>query len=88
MQKEEHEKWMSIDEDIPVAATPTDLEICQTICEQDQAINVDDSDGGECVEENPPTNVEMKHEFDILKHSVQHRSTNNNNNNSTSMNNI
>ncbi|GBM70164.1 hypothetical protein AVEN_1809-1 [Araneus ventricosus] len=29
MQKEEYEEWMSIDEDITVAATLTDLEICQ-----------------------------------------------------------
>ncbi|GBL95835.1 hypothetical protein AVEN_114119-1 [Araneus ventricosus] len=45
--KEEYEQWMSIDEDIPVAATLTDLEIYQ-------AIKVDDSDGDECVVENPP----------------------------------
>ncbi|GBM81813.1 hypothetical protein AVEN_12919-1 [Araneus ventricosus] len=56
MQKEEYEEWMSIDEDIPLAATITDLKICQAVCEQDQAIKVDDSDGNECVEENPPTN--------------------------------
>ncbi|GBM32313.1 hypothetical protein AVEN_224700-1 [Araneus ventricosus] len=40
MQKEKYEEWMSIDEDIPVAATLTDLEICQ-------AIKVDDSDRDE-----------------------------------------
>ncbi|GBN54984.1 hypothetical protein AVEN_267613-1 [Araneus ventricosus] len=38
MQTEEYEEWMSIDEDIPVAATLTDLEICQ-------AIKVHESDG-------------------------------------------
>ncbi|GBN09107.1 hypothetical protein AVEN_162072-1 [Araneus ventricosus] len=43
MQKEDYEEWMSIDEDIPVAATLTDLDICQ-------AIKVDDSDRDECVE--------------------------------------
>ncbi|GBO32326.1 hypothetical protein AVEN_193302-1, partial [Araneus ventricosus] len=74
MQREEYEEWMSIDEDIPVAATLTDLEICQAVCEQDQAIKVDDSDGDECVEENPPTNAEMRQVLDILKHGVQHRS--------------
>ncbi|GBN04002.1 hypothetical protein AVEN_177862-1 [Araneus ventricosus] len=68
MQKEEYEEWMSIDEDIPVAATLTDLEICQ-------AIKVDDSDGDECVEENPPTNAEMRQNLD-LKRGVHHRSTN------------
>ncbi|GBM80384.1 hypothetical protein AVEN_77637-1 [Araneus ventricosus] len=73
MQKEE---WMSIDEDIPVAATPTDLEICQAVCEQDKAIKVDDSDGDECVDENPPTNAEMRQALDILKRGVQHRSIN------------
>ncbi|GBM48455.1 hypothetical protein AVEN_98990-1 [Araneus ventricosus] len=73
MQKEE---WMSIDEDIPVAATLTDLEICQAVCEQDQAIKVDDSDGDESVEENPPSNAEMRQALDILKRGVQHRSTN------------
>ncbi|GBN44926.1 hypothetical protein AVEN_153742-1 [Araneus ventricosus] len=57
MQKEEYEEWMSNDKDIPVAATLTDLEIFPAVCEQDQAIKVDDSDGDECVEENPPTNV-------------------------------
>ncbi|GBM67004.1 hypothetical protein AVEN_107134-1 [Araneus ventricosus] len=62
--------------DIPVAATLTDLEIRQTVCEQDQAINVDHADGDECVEENPPTNAEMKQALDVLKRSVQHRSTN------------
>ncbi|GBM91523.1 hypothetical protein AVEN_92987-1 [Araneus ventricosus] len=51
MQEEECEKWTSIDEDIPVAATLTDLEICQ-------AIKVD-SDVNECVEENLPMNAEM-----------------------------
>ncbi|GBO21755.1 hypothetical protein AVEN_208403-1, partial [Araneus ventricosus] len=53
MQKEKDEEWMSIDEDIPVAATLTDLEICQAVCEQDRAVKVDDSDGDECVEETP-----------------------------------
>ncbi|GBO01854.1 hypothetical protein AVEN_255752-1 [Araneus ventricosus] len=72
MQKEEYEEWTSIDEDIPVAATLTDLEICQADCEQDQAIKVDD----ECVEENPPTIAEMRQDLDILKRGVQHRSTN------------
>ncbi|GBL93562.1 hypothetical protein AVEN_59743-1 [Araneus ventricosus] len=70
------EEWMSIDEDISVAATITDLEICQAVCEQDQAIKVDNSDGDECVEANPPTNAEMRQTLDILKHGVQHRSTN------------
>ncbi|GBL95949.1 hypothetical protein AVEN_227170-1 [Araneus ventricosus] len=59
MKKVEYEEWMSIDEDIPVADTLTDLEICQAICEQDQAIKVDDSYGDECVEEKPPTNAEI-----------------------------
>ncbi|GBN31676.1 hypothetical protein AVEN_24111-1 [Araneus ventricosus] len=67
---------MSIQEGIPVAATLTDLEFCQTVCEQDQAINVDDSDGDEYVAENPPTNAKMRQELDILKRDVQHRSTN------------
>ncbi|GBM68069.1 hypothetical protein AVEN_147193-1 [Araneus ventricosus] len=69
-------KCMSIDKDIPVAATLTDLEICQAVCEQDQAIKVDDSGGDECVEENPPMNAEMRQALDILKCDVQHRSTN------------
>ncbi|GBN46907.1 hypothetical protein AVEN_57577-1 [Araneus ventricosus] len=74
MEKEEYEEWMSIDEDIPVAATLTDLEICQVVCKQDQAlIKVDDSYGDERVEENPPTNVEMRQAFDILKIDVQHQ---------------
>ncbi|GBM09950.1 hypothetical protein AVEN_86829-1 [Araneus ventricosus] len=76
MQKEEYEEWMLIDEDIPVAATLTDLEICQAVCKQDQAIKVYDSEGDECVEENPPTNAEMRQALDILKLGVQHRSTN------------
>ncbi|GBM79954.1 hypothetical protein AVEN_100395-1, partial [Araneus ventricosus] len=65
---------MPIDEDIPIAATLTDLEICQAVCEQYQAVKVDDSDGGECVEENPPTNAEMRQALDILKRDVHHRS--------------
>ncbi|GBN82108.1 hypothetical protein AVEN_259198-1 [Araneus ventricosus] len=56
--------------------TLTDLEICQAVCEQDQAIKVDDSDGDECVEENVPTNSEMRQALDILKRGVQHRATN------------
>ncbi|GBO14635.1 hypothetical protein AVEN_15908-1 [Araneus ventricosus] len=76
MQKEEYEEWMSIGEGIPVAATLTDLEICQAVCEQDQAIKVDDSDGNECVEENLPTNAELRQALDILKRGVQHRLTN------------
>ncbi|GBO02916.1 hypothetical protein AVEN_30095-1 [Araneus ventricosus] len=67
MQKEE---LMSIDEDIPVAATLTNLEICEAVCEQYQAIKVDDSDGDEYVEENPPMNAEMRHALDILKRGV------------------
>ncbi|GBM05318.1 hypothetical protein AVEN_116206-1, partial [Araneus ventricosus] len=73
---EECEEWTSNDEDIPIDATLTDLEIWQAVCEQDQAIKVDDSDGDECVVENPPTNAEMKQALDILKRGVQHRSTN------------
>ncbi|GBO44237.1 hypothetical protein AVEN_67299-1 [Araneus ventricosus] len=67
---------MSIDEDIPVAATLISLEICQAVCEQDQVIKVDDSDGDECVEENPPTNAEIMQALDILKRGVQHHSKN------------
>ncbi|GBN29514.1 hypothetical protein AVEN_43607-1 [Araneus ventricosus] len=76
MLKEEHEEWMCLDEDIPVAAILTNLEICQAVCEQDQEINVADSDGEECVGENPTTNLEMRKALDILKRGVQHRSTN------------
>ncbi|GBM48894.1 hypothetical protein AVEN_111534-1 [Araneus ventricosus] len=76
MQKEEYEEWMSNGEDIPIATTLTDLEICQAVCEQDQAIKFDDPDGDECVEESIPKNAEMKQALDILKRGVQHRSTN------------
>ncbi|GBN13810.1 hypothetical protein AVEN_182776-1 [Araneus ventricosus] len=76
MQKEEYEEWMSIDEDFPVAATLIDLEIRQAVCEQNQAIRVDDSDGDECVIENSPTNTEKMQALDILKRGVQHLSTN------------
>ncbi|GBO03239.1 hypothetical protein AVEN_243148-1 [Araneus ventricosus] len=76
MQKEEYDEWMSIDEGIPVAATLTDLETYQAVCEQDQTIKIDDSDGYECVEENPPTNAEMRQALDISKRGVPHRSTN------------
>ncbi|GBN31373.1 hypothetical protein AVEN_175073-1 [Araneus ventricosus] len=76
MKKEEYEEWMSIDEDIPIAAILKDLEILQVVCEQDKAIKVDDSDEDECVEGNPPTNAEMREALDILKRGVQHRSTN------------
>ncbi|GBN83340.1 hypothetical protein AVEN_238768-1 [Araneus ventricosus] len=71
IQKEEYQVLISIDEDIPVAATLTDLEICQAVCAQDQAIKVDDSDGNECVEENHPTNTEMRQVLDILKRGVR-----------------
>ncbi|GBM33478.1 hypothetical protein AVEN_55796-1 [Araneus ventricosus] len=64
MRKEEYEEWMSIDEDIPVAATPTDLEIGQAVCKQDQPIKIDDSGADECVEENSPTNAEMRQALD------------------------
>ncbi|GBM87132.1 hypothetical protein AVEN_53608-1, partial [Araneus ventricosus] len=70
-QKEEYEEWMSIDEDIPVAATLTDLKICQAVCVQDQAIKGDDPDGDECVEENPPTSAEMRQALDILKRGMK-----------------
>ncbi|GBN22784.1 hypothetical protein AVEN_74563-1 [Araneus ventricosus] len=73
MQKEEYEEWMSIEEDIPVAATITDLDI---FSKQNQAIRVDDPNGNECVEENLPTNAEMSQALDILKRGVQHRSKN------------
>ncbi|GBL87981.1 hypothetical protein AVEN_212986-1 [Araneus ventricosus] len=76
MQKEEYEEWMSIDEDFPVAATLTDLETCQAVCQQGQAIKVDDADGDECAEENPPTNAEMRQSFNLLKRGEQHLSTN------------
>ncbi|GBN15100.1 hypothetical protein AVEN_19966-1 [Araneus ventricosus] len=69
MQKEKYEGWMSIGEDIPVAATLTYLEICQ-------AIKVDDSGVDECVEEKSPTNAEMRQALDTLKRGVQHLSTN------------
>ncbi|GBL85677.1 hypothetical protein AVEN_193134-1 [Araneus ventricosus] len=75
MQKEEYEEWMAIDEDIPVATTLTNLEICQAVCEQDSAIKVDDPDGNKYLEENPP-NAEMRQALDSLKLGVQHRLTN------------
>ncbi|GBM84195.1 hypothetical protein AVEN_174903-1 [Araneus ventricosus] len=64
MQTEEYEEWMSIDVDIPVAAALTDLEIYQ-------AIKLDDSDGDECIEENPPTIAEMRQDLDILKRGME-----------------
>ncbi|GBN11162.1 hypothetical protein AVEN_133849-1 [Araneus ventricosus] len=67
MLREESEEWVSIDEDIPVAAAVTDLEICQAVCEQDPSINVDDSNGDESIEENPPKTVEMRQAHGILK---------------------
>ncbi|GBO07246.1 hypothetical protein AVEN_179084-1 [Araneus ventricosus] len=76
MQKEEYEELMSTEEYIPVAATLTGMEICPVVCEQDQVIKVYDSEGDECVEENPPTNAEMRQALDILKRGVQHRATN------------
>ncbi|GBN92224.1 hypothetical protein AVEN_247086-1 [Araneus ventricosus] len=76
MPKEEYEEWLSIDKDIPETATLTDLEICQADCERDQAINVYDSYGDECVEENPPSNAKMRQALDILKPGVQQFSTN------------
>ncbi|GBN10841.1 hypothetical protein AVEN_142871-1 [Araneus ventricosus] len=60
MLKEESEEWMPIDEDIPTAATLTYLEICQVVYEEDRVINVDAFDGDEWVEENPPTNAELR----------------------------
>ncbi|GBO28016.1 hypothetical protein AVEN_39602-1 [Araneus ventricosus] len=69
MQKEKYEEGMSIDEDIPVAATLTDLEISQ-------AIKIDDSDGDESAEEKLPRNAKMRQALDTLKCSVQHYSTN------------
>ncbi|GBN53318.1 hypothetical protein AVEN_72060-1 [Araneus ventricosus] len=60
---------MSIDEHNPAAATLTNLEICQAACEQDRAIEVDDYDGDECVEGNPPyldirsTNFKKQHDY-------------------------
>ncbi|GBO07181.1 hypothetical protein AVEN_143981-1, partial [Araneus ventricosus] len=75
MPKEKYEEWMFIDEDIPETATLTDLEIFQSVCERDQAIKVDDSDGDDCIEKNPPTNAEMRQALDILKPGVQQRST-------------
>ncbi|GBN44981.1 hypothetical protein AVEN_243169-1 [Araneus ventricosus] len=76
MEKEEYEEWMSTDDDIPVAATLTDLEICQAVCQKDKAIEVDDSDGDKCVEGNPPTNSEIRQAHDILKRGVQRCSKN------------
>ncbi|GBN05028.1 hypothetical protein AVEN_196677-1 [Araneus ventricosus] len=75
MLKEAYEEWMPTEEDIPVAATLSHLEICQAVCEQDKAIKVDDSDGDECVDENPPTNAEMRQALDISKRGMQHLST-------------
>ncbi|GBO00307.1 hypothetical protein AVEN_88552-1 [Araneus ventricosus] len=76
MQKEEYEEWVSIDENIPVAATLTDLEICQAVCEQDQAIKVDDSDVDECDKEKSSMNAEIRQALHILELGVQHHSTN------------
>ncbi|GBM14892.1 hypothetical protein AVEN_274746-1, partial [Araneus ventricosus] len=47
-------EWMSIEG--ALVSTLTDLEFCKADCEQEQAlmINVDDSDGNECIEENSP----------------------------------
>ncbi|GBL78604.1 hypothetical protein AVEN_65195-1 [Araneus ventricosus] len=76
---------MPIDKDIPVAATLTDLEICHAVCEQDQAMEVDNSGGNKCAIENPLMNTETRQALEIFKHGVQHCSTNflKNNTNST-----
>ncbi|GBM52298.1 hypothetical protein AVEN_51729-1 [Araneus ventricosus] len=67
MQNEESDVWM---QDIPVA------KLSPSCCEQDQAIRVDDSDGDECVDENPRMNEEMRQALDILKRFAHHRLTN------------
>ncbi|GBN24743.1 hypothetical protein AVEN_255706-1 [Araneus ventricosus] len=67
MLKEGYEEWVVIYEDIALAATLADLEIWQVVCEQDQTTNVDDCGGDECVDENPPKNVEMRQALDISK---------------------
>ncbi|GBN23417.1 hypothetical protein AVEN_18830-1, partial [Araneus ventricosus] len=49
MQRKEYEE-SSNNEDIPVGATLTDLEIFQAVCDQNQKLKVDDSDGDKCAE--------------------------------------
>ncbi|GBN32736.1 hypothetical protein AVEN_68515-1 [Araneus ventricosus] len=39
MRKEEYEEYFSTDEDIPVAATPTRLEICQSVLREKNSSN-------------------------------------------------
>ncbi|GBM52837.1 hypothetical protein AVEN_154171-1 [Araneus ventricosus] len=57
MQKEEYEEWMSIDEDIPVAATLADLEICQMRSSLKVNIGVQMTGCGWCHAEHRPPPV-------------------------------
>ncbi|GBN91646.1 hypothetical protein AVEN_182560-1 [Araneus ventricosus] len=74
MLKEEYEEWITIDGNIPVAAELQNWEFRQSVCEQDPAINIADSDGDNVLTkilERTPSQA-----LDILKNGVEYRSTN------------
>jgi len=49
---------MSVDKEIPAAASQTDMELFQTACERNNAIKVDDFEGGRMYQRNPTNRLQ------------------------------
>jgi hypothetical protein len=75
--QEVFEDWMSIDENVQVAARLTDTDICQIVSQTDQESSEENEgeDGDEIVSsEKPPSASEMRQALKIIRLGVQYRS--------------
>lgn len=77
MTVDEFQEWMEIDEDIIVAARPTEDDVCEAATSSDSQVGeeeaeAEDDDATEPPQ--PPTNAEMREALKVLRCGVQHRS--------------
>jgi hypothetical protein len=75
--QEVFDEWMSIDDNIEVAAKLTESDICQIVSEADQEsieeIDLEDDDDARSFVK-PPSAIEMRNALEVIRLGIQHRS--------------
>ena len=71
MNVQEFESWVDLDQNLPVASTLTESEVCQNVMRKQANNEINELDKEPI--EPPPTSAELRNALKVLKHGVQHR---------------
>ena len=72
MTVQEFESWVDLDQNLLVASTLTKSKVCQIVMGKQVNYETDESDEESIDIEPPPTSVERRNAFKVLKRGVQH----------------